>query len=245
MSGWQLAADLPAAAQEVFADLDRVFALEGEWIAGDQMSKVLRVAVNGRRYYVKQYWGAGKGLRRWLGRPRVKAEWQNLRLFAKWGIPTAPVVAWGLERRFGCFARGALITAELADTEDLAALARNHDPRLQQRDWLDKVSRQLAEVTRLMHQHGFAHNDLKWRNLLVDEGGDLYLIDCPTGSFWWGPLLDYRIIKDLACLDKVAKYHLPRTRRLRFYLQYRGRQRLSANDKRRVRKILAFFEGRE
>ena len=245
MSGWQLAADLPAAAQEVFADLDRVFALEGEWIAGDQMSKVLRVAVNGRRYYVKQYWGAGKGLRRWLGRPRVKAEWQNLRLFAKWGIPTAPVVAWGLERRFGCFARGALITAELADTEDLAALARNHDPRLQQRDWLDKVSRQLAEVTRLMHQHGFAHNDLKWRNLLVDQGGDLYLIDCPTGSFWWGPLLDYRIIKDLACLDKVAKYHLPRTRRLRFYLQYRGRQRLSANDKRRVRKILAFFEGRE
>lgn len=245
MSGWQLAADLPTAAQEVFADLDRVFALEGEWIAGDQMSKVLRVAVNGRRYYVKQYWGAGKGLRRWLGRPRVKAEWQNLRLFAKWGIPTAPVVAWGLERRFGCFARGALITAELADTEDLAALARNHDPRLQQRDWLDKVSRQLAEVTRLMHQHGFAHNDLKWRNLLVDQGGDLYLIDCPTGSFWWGPLLDYRIIKDLACLDKVAKYHLPRTRRLRFYLQYRGRQRLSANDKRRVRKILAFFEGRE
>ncbi|HEY6612080.1 MAG TPA: lipopolysaccharide kinase InaA family protein [Pseudomonas sp.] len=245
MSGWQLAADLPAAAREVFADLDRVFALEGEWIAGDQMSKVLRVEVAGRRYYVKQYWGAGKGLRRWLGRPRVKAEWQNLRLFAQWGIPTAPVVAWGLERRFGCFARGALITAELAGTEDLAALARNHDPRLQQRDWLDKVSRQLAEVTRLMHQHGFAHNDLKWRNLLVDRGGDLYLIDCPTGSFWWGPLLDYRIIKDLACLDKVAKHHLSRTRRLHFYLQYRGRQRLSANDKQRVRKILAFFEGRE
>lgn len=245
MSGWQLAVDLPAAAREVFADLDRVFALEGEWIAADQMSKVLRVEVNGRRYYVKQYWGAGKGLRRWLGRPRVKAEWQNLRLFAQWGIPTAPVVAWGLERRFGCFARGALITAELAGTEDLAALARNHDPRLQQHDWLDKVSRQLAEATRRMHRHGFAHNDLKWRNLLVDQDGDLYLIDCPTGSFWWGPLLDYRIIKDLACLDKVAKYHLPRTRRLRFYLQYRGRERLSANDKRRVRKILAFFEGRE
>lgn len=245
MSGWQLAPELPAAAREAFADLERVFALEGEWIAGDQMSKVLRVEVAGLRYYVKQYWGAGKGLRRWLGRPRVKAEWQNLRLFAQWGIPAAPVVAWGLERRFGCFVRGALITAELEGTADLAALARNHDPRLQQRDWLDKVSRQLAEATRRMHRHGFAHNDLKWRNLLVDAEGDLHLIDCPTGSFWWGPLLDYRIIKDLACLDKVAKYHLPRTRRLRFYLQYRGRERLSANDKRRVRKILAFFEGRE
>jgi hypothetical protein len=245
VSGWQLAPDLPAAVRESFADLDRVFALEGEWIAGDQMSKVLRIEIAGRRYYVKQYWGAGKGLRRWLGRPRVKAEWQNLRLFAQWGIPTAPVVAWGLERRNGCFSRGALITAELAGTEDLAALARNHDPRLQQRHWLDKVSRQLAEATRQMHRHGFAHNDLKWRNLLVDQAGNLYLIDCPTGSFWWGPLLDYRIIKDLACLDKVAKYHLSRTCRLRFYLQYCGRQRLSVNDKQRLRKILAFFEGRE
>lgn len=245
MSGWQLADDLPAAARAAFADLDRVFALEGEWIAADQMSKVLRVEVGGLRYYVKQYWSAGKGLRRWLGRPRVKAEWQNLRLFAQWGIPTAPVVAWGLERSKGCFGRGALITAELAGTEDLAALARNHDPRLRQRDWLDKVSHQLAEATRRMHRNGFAHNDLKWRNLLVDPAGELYLIDCPTGSFWWGPLLRYRVIKDLACLDKVAKYHLSRTRRLRFYLQYRGRERLSANDKRRLRKVLAFFEGRE
>lgn len=245
MSGWQLAPDLAAAVREAFADLDRVFALEGEWIAGDQMSRVLRIEVAGRRYYVKQYWGAGKGLRRWLGRPRVKAEWQNLRHFANWGIPTAPIVAWGLERRYGLFARGALITAELAGTEDLAALARNRDPRLRQRVWLDGVSRQLAEATRRMHEHGFAHNDLKWRNLLVDQAGRLYLIDCPTGSFWWGPLLDYRIVKDLACLDKVAKYQLSRSRRLRFYLQYAGHARLTADDKRRLRKILAFFEGRE
>jgi hypothetical protein len=53
------------------------------------------------------------------------------------------------------------------------------------------------------------------------------------------------MIKDLACLDKVAKYHLSRTQRLRFYLQYRGRERLSTADKRRVRGIVKFFEGRE
>jgi hypothetical protein len=41
---------------------------------------------------------------------------------------------------------------------------------------------------------------------------------CPAGTFWWGPFLRYRIVKDLACLDKVAKYHLSRTQRLRFYL---------------------------
>jgi hypothetical protein len=53
------------------------------------------------------------------------------------------------------------------------------------------------------------------------------------------------MVKDLACLDKVAKYHLSRTQRLRFYLQYRDRERLSAADKCKVRRIVKFFEGRE
>ncbi|MCK9261607.1 MAG: heptose kinase, partial [Azoarcus sp.] len=62
---------------------------------------------------------------------------------------------------------------------------------------------------------------------------------------WWGPFLRYRIIKDLACLDKVAKYHLTRTQRLRFYLDYAQKNRLDALDRKRVRHILRFFDGRE
>ena len=89
------------------------------------------------------------------------------------------------------------------------------------------------------------HNDLKWRNLLVDQAGQVSLIDCPSGAFWWGPLLRYRIDKDLACLDKVASKVLSRSQRLRFFLQYQGRERLTAIDKRQVRRIVKFFEGRE
>ena len=70
-----------------------------------------------------------------------------------------------------------------------------------------------------------------------------YYTGYANSSLW--PLLHYRIIKDLACLDKVAKRVLSRTQRLRFYLQYRGRVRLSQSDKQRVRRILKFFEGRE
>ena len=44
---------------------------------------------------------------------------------------------------------------------------------------------------------------------------------------------------------KVGKYHLTRGQRLRFYLDYAGRDRLNAGDKRRVRRIVRFFEGRE
>ncbi|PZP25184.1 lipopolysaccharide kinase InaA family protein [Pseudomonas kuykendallii] len=244
MAGWKLDSSY-AGLSAHFGSLEAVFALEGERLTRDPLSEVIRVEVDGVRYYVKRYWGAGKGVRRYLGRPRVKAEWQNLKHFARWGIPTATVVGWGLERSGGAFLRGALITRELPNTHDLAWLANNHDPRLRDRRWVDGVSRQLAAATRILHDHSFAHNDLKWRNLLVDDHGELFFIDCPGGTFWRGALLRRRIVKDLACLDKVAKYTLSRTQRLHFYLQYAGVARLGASDKQRIRQVLTYFEGRE
>ncbi|WP_287030825.1 lipopolysaccharide kinase InaA family protein [Pseudomonas sp. UBA6310] len=244
MAGWKLDSS-HAGLSAHFGNLEAVFALEGERLTRDPLSEVIRVEVDGVRYYVKRYWGAGKGVRRYLGRPRVKAEWQNLKHFARWGIPTATVVGWGLERSGGAFLRGALITRELPNTHDLAWLANNHDPRLRDRRWVDGVSRQLAAATRILHDHSFAHNDLKWRNLLVDDRGELFFIDCPGGTFWRGALLRRRIVKDLACLDKVAKYTLSRTQRLHFYLRYAGVTRLGASDKQRIRQVLTYFEGRE
>lgn len=244
MASWSLAPEYHSLSEDL-GSLESVFELQGERLTKDPLSEVIRIERHGVRYYVKRYWGAGKGLRRYLGRPRVKAEWQNLKLFAKWGIPTAPIVAHGLERNTGAFVRGALVTRELENTLDLAEVANRQDVRLTDQEWVQVISQQLAKSTRTMHDHHFTHNDLKWRNLLVNEKAELFFIDCPTGSFWWGPLLRYRIVKDLACLDKVAKRVLSRTQRLRFYLQYRGRNRLSSGDKRRVLRILKFFEGRE
>ncbi|MDR1425185.1 MAG: lipopolysaccharide kinase InaA family protein [Azoarcus sp.] len=229
-----------------FASLDAVFALQGEDISHDPQSEMIRVAIGGVRYYVKRYHRAGKNpFRRWLARPRVQAEWENLLAFAAWGIPCAPVAAYGLERRLGAFVRGAVITRELAGTADLACLARDNDPRLRLRDWLAMIVPQIAHIARTLHERGFVHNDLKWRNLLVDDGPNLYLIDCPGGEHWFGPFLRYRIVKDLACLDKVARYALSRTWRLRFFHAYTGRARLSSADKAMIRRVLCFFEGRE
>ncbi|MDO8698110.1 MAG: lipopolysaccharide kinase InaA family protein [Pseudomonas sp.] len=244
MAGWKLD-DAYAELAADFGNLEAVFALQGARITKDAISEVIRVERAGVRYYVKRYRSAGKGLRRYLARTRVKTECRNLKRFAKWGMPTPQVVAAGLERSKGAFVRGALITRELVGTQDLAGLVNQRDPRLQSAEWVRAVSQQVAELTRCLHDHHFTHNDLKWRNLLVDEAGKVFLIDCPSGSFWWGPVLSYRIIKDLACLDKVAKQQLSRTQRLRFYLQYRGRARLNDSDKKRLRKIIGFFEGRE
>jgi hypothetical protein len=241
-------------ARRAFATLEQVFALNGERITSAPLSEVLRVECEGRRYYVKRYAGNGKnalrrwfGLRQWFSPPRVKAEWRNLLAFREWGIPTARLMAYGIERRFGGFRRGALITEEIAGASDLASLAEQKDARLLDKRWVSEVSRQVARIARRMHGVGFVHNDLKWRNLLVSDGDApvVHLIDCPFGGFWRGPFLNYRIVKDLACLDKIAKYHLTRARRLRFYLDYAGRARLNADDKRRVRHVARFFEGRE
>ncbi|AVX24931.1 Lipopolysaccharide kinase [Pseudomonas syringae pv. atrofaciens] len=244
MAGWKLEPEY-AFLEPEFGSLDAVFALQGQQLTRDPLSDVIRVERAGVYYYVKRYVGAGKGLRRYMGKPRVKSEWQNLKRFAKWGIPTAEVVACGLERNGASYDRGALITRGLPNTEDLSALAQRKDPRLADRHWVDALSRQLAAFTRIMHDNHFTHNDLKWRNLLVDNEVKLFFIDCPNGAFWWSFMLRYRITKDLACLDKVAKYHLSATQRLRFYLQYRQRTRLNASDKKRIRHIVSFFEGRE
>jgi tRNA A-37 threonylcarbamoyl transferase component Bud32 len=255
MSKWWVNPQYAASeAGTVFGSLDRVFSLTGERIANDQLSRVLRVGVGGKRYYVKRYSGNGKtmrrrwfGLRRWFGPPRVRAEWRNLLAFRAWGIPTATLVAYGLERRFGGFVRGALVTEEIPNTTDLAYLAHSDDPRLGDHAWLTQVSQQVASLTRTLHEARFAHNDLKWRNLLVDGGPSptVYLIDCPTGNTYRGAVLEYRIVKDLACLDKVASKKLSRSQRLRFYLDYARQTRLGDGDRRRIAKIVHFFDGRE
>ncbi|NRH27889.1 MULTISPECIES: lipopolysaccharide kinase InaA family protein [Pseudomonas] len=245
MSEWRLSEGATPAEVQAFASLEAVFATQGREITRDPLSEVILCELDGQRYYIKRYLGAGKGLRRFIGRPRVKAEWQNLKNFIKWGVPTAPVVGFGLERKGWAFSRGALITRELPATEDMAQLAQRNAPCLRDGAWVATVSAQLADATRTLHEHNFAHNDLKWRNLLVNDAKELFLIDCPAGSFWWGPFLRYRIIKDLACLDKVAKYHLTRTQRLRFYLQYCGHDKLDARDKKYLWRIINFFEGRE
>ncbi len=233
--------------QEVFSDLGKVFTVEGDEMARDKISQVVRVTVGDARYFVKRYWAAGKRVRRYVGRTRIRAEWENMLYFEQLGIPTAPVVGYGQQYDRGVFKRGALITEELAGTEDLAALAKRGFEKFRDGNWVRTVSVQVARHALALHEENFIHTDLKWRNILVHVDGvpRVYLIDCPSGRKVPGPLVERGIVKDLACLDKVAKYTLSRTQRLRFYLMYANKRRTEASDRARIRKIVKFFEGRE
>ncbi|MGL1834104.1 lipopolysaccharide kinase InaA family protein [Rhodocyclaceae bacterium SMB388] len=222
-----------------FASLDDTFAVDGEPITSDKVSEVLRVTLDSTRYYVKRYRSRGFALRNAIGPSRIESEWKNLQRFADWGIPTASVVANGQERRFGLFVRGAMVTEEIAGTIDLAEFASKQPEQVRDRSRFDPLSRQVAHIVRSLHAHGFTHNDLFWRNLLLHgESGTVYLIDCPNGAFWRGPMLRYRIAKDLSALDKRARAHLRRSQRMRFLLDYCGKARLDADAKHLIRRIL-------
>lgn len=251
MAGWTVASayqGTPAAEQ--FSSLARVFELEGEVITNSSLCQVLRISIGGIDYFVKRYNAPAQGLARFWGMSKAKREWLNLQRFAAWNMSPAPLVAYGEET--GCSRRGVVITEGVPGAVDLATLAIQRSPLLKNKHWVRTVSIQVAQFTRAMHDHHFAHNDWKWRNILVNGvAGDLqqqpkvHVIDCPAGTIWYGPLFEYRRVKDLACLDKVAKYQLTRSQRLSFYKQYTGRNKLTAGDKQTLRKILAFFDGRE
>lgn len=232
---------------DLFPSLKACSQVEGEEINGNWMSRVVRVSdVEGVAYYVKVYASRGRWLKRFLGRSRVRAEWENQTLFHHLNIPAAELVAYG-EAPAGPDYLGAVVTKEVRGTSDLDALYRNKSDWFSNRQWRLKVIREVARATRMLHQHGFVHNDLKWRNILVDTREDpgVYLIDCPLGRRAFGPLLGRGKVKDLACLDRHGKIQLSRSDRLRFYLAYKARVRLDSSDKEEIRRVLRFFEGRE
>ncbi len=225
-------------------DFDEAFNLDGELVSVN----VYKISVEGKNYYLKKYNMFKRVLPRYISFSKVKTEWQNLLFFHDLGIPTARLVAYGQETRGRVVHRGVLITEELINCQDLTLIAEHNRHLLKQSAWVKKVSHQVADIARTLHNNRFAHNDFKWRNIMVDIKADfpaVYLIDCPAGMKWRKPFLEYRIVKDLACLDKRAKYELSQTQRLAFYKDYAQCRKLTAKDKKRIRRISQFFHNRE
>ena len=236
-----------SAAGKYFQSLDSVFSLSGEVLSDGLLNRMTRVEIDGTIYYVKLYFRGGRRLRRWLGQSRLETEWLNLQRFREWGLPCPEILAYGIEKRGPFYLRGALLTSDIPNAPDLVYWVKNHPAQFENDEWLRTVSGQVAAICRTLHSRKFAHGDLKWRNLLVSKGENprVFCIDCPDGRFWRQPFLNYRIIKDLACLDKIANKVLSKTQRLRFYLDYRQEKKLTPKSKKQIHKILRFFLGRE
>jgi len=218
-----------------FSSMETVFQLKGNIISKSNQSEIFSYEIDGQTYYVKRYFKT-KGLMSWLGFSRLRLEARNQRWFNHMNIPAAQVVVYGEESFMMKTCRGVLITEGIEAVTDLAMIARDEPNKFNDAQWCNSVILDLASVVRVLHQNRFCHNDLHWRNILIQQYQDsdapkVYLIDCPSGKFFIWPLLQYRILKDLASLDKFAPEYLSKTQRLRFFLEYRQVSKLSEKDK--------------
>jgi len=156
---------------------------------------------------------------------------------AEVGVPR--VIAWGQQWGTLFERRSFLMTEEIRDSQSLerrlpACFADRTTPASlrARRDFI----RRLADFIRRFHATGRRHRDLYLSHLFCSGAGELCLIDLARAS---RPLLQQRFqIKDLAQLHySCSARQFSRTDRMRFYLAYIGRVKLSPKDKSLIRAV--------
>lgn len=224
--------------------LEKVLTLETERVSKDRISYMGHCRLD-RLYYIKVYLDGGNILRQWLGLARFDREYKNILMFNKLGIATPSLIAYGknvVKLKLSC---GVIVTEGLETCLTLEQFAQQG--RLYERgvSWLRKILSQIAQFTRLMHDDGFLHVDLKWRNILIsdDEAGQVYFIDCPSGYHPPAWIFKRSLIKDLACMDKDAKLYFRKVDQLFLYKTYAGVTKLGAGDKKKITATKAFYGG--
>jgi len=100
------------------------------------------------------------------------------------GVPTLEICAAWVERTWGPFYRGWLISRELTGAYDLWSALRNELYGGGDREFL---LRAVAQNVRRMHQQGIYHRDLNLKNILIRQEGDRirsYIIDFDKGRLF-------------------------------------------------------------
>ncbi len=229
------------------AVLEYIFLLNAERVSQDDNGDVLRFESADNVYYIKRF-ERTTGLRSWFGHSRLRMELNNLQRFHQWGLNAPIVVGYGEDYILSRTLRGVLITAAVERAESLDTIAKLFPERLQQSSWLNSVLKQIADLTATLHAQRFCHNDLFWRNLLIQDNSDgpkVFVIDCPSGSFWPWPFLYKRRVKDLACLDKLGMHYLSKTQRLRFMHNYVSALGIEEDIRQLITDVLKYPERRQ
>jgi len=224
--------------RELLSDFNRVFEMGGQRISSGRFCHTIKVAAGNHHYYIKRY----QVRLHTFGRLLVAVDlWSRLVI-----LPTSH--GWA-----SCAAdsgiRKATVTRPVhpwrhryrrdPQTVDFQTLFRTRADLWKNRSWLFQALRLIANYVRRIHEDGFTHGDLKWRNILVTttDAPCVFFIDCPSGGRKSFFRRRHFVIKDLAGLDRPAAEYLSRTTRLRFYLWYRNQTRLTQEDKALIARV--------
>jgi heptose I phosphotransferase len=213
----------------------------------------LEVAHQGRRHvlFLKKHRARSfiERMRSWVGARRsitaARHEAENVAALKRAGIETMRVIAFGEETR-GAQMESFFMTEELSGFTQLDHFLRQRfvpaAERIYQDNDLKALVASVADVSRRFHSAGFNHRDFYCCHLFIQEfPGPRFavrLIDLQRVELrHW--LRDRWVVKDLAQLAYSApRERVGRTLRLAFIKRYLGVTRLSAADKRLIRRVL-------
>jgi len=162
-----------------------IFSLDGKVYRQQKNRKTLRFEKNGESYFVKLHNGTGwreifKNIFQ-LRLPVVSAknEWLAIKRLSGISIQTTPLVGYGKVGINPANRKSFLITKEIKNVESLETFA----PRVNTFKLKRNIIKNVAHITRKLHENGINHRDLYLCHFLIDleninkDSVELHLID--------------------------------------------------------------------
>jgi tRNA A-37 threonylcarbamoyl transferase component Bud32 len=240
-----------------FDSVERVLACKGDHLAAwSRTSDTIRsslsegsCAIYIKRYHYPRWKQRIRGMFRgtFFQSSRARSEYKALHLMRQLGIQAVRPIAYG-ERRMGHFLRSCfLITEAVPDAMSLSTFikqfSRHRESRqatLARREILTCLARQV----RHMHEAGFVHRDLFWRNVLIrslpDDTFEFYFLDASVGKrIRIQTRRQESIVRDVAAMGVLAPRFCSKADQLRFLLVYLNTERLDREDRQWLRRVQA------
>jgi tRNA A-37 threonylcarbamoyl transferase component Bud32 len=177
--------------------------------------------------YFKTYSFHGQTMDYFMRPSKCSVEVNSYQILKGIGIPTIKTLAFGEDRVAGALKSCFIVTESVEETTPLEDFAFNtwyHMEGVEKKKAFEDIFTETAKFTRIAHEAGFFHYDLKWRNILIKKEEDSYKtiwIDCPRGRKSSLRSNRGRMV-DLSCLARLALSYLSKSQQYRFLKEYFG-----------------------
>lgn len=236
-------------------DVGRVLSTMGDFLAAwSRTTDAVRVdlpdgegAFFVKRYHYPRWKNRLRGMLRGtlFKSSRAKSEYRTLMLMRQLGIQAVRPVAFG-ERRVGrflksCFLITEAVPAAMSLVTFIKTFSKHRATPLARRARVEVLT-SLARQVRRMHEAGFVHRDLFWRNVLIrplpDHRFEFYFLDASVGKrIRLAPRRQDSIAHDIAAMSALAPEFCSKADQLRFLLEYLDTDRLTAEDRQWLRRV--------
>jgi hypothetical protein len=183
-----------------------------------------------KRYHYHRWRNRLKAMLRgtFFGKHRARAEYDALSVMRKLGIQAVRPIAWGERRCLHFVTRCFLITEAVPDSVSLSTFAISLNgacPAKLPPKQRHGLIADLARKVRRMHDAGFAHGGLFWRNILLRDMADgryeFHFLDASPGKrVWRKEVFHPDKMEDIAAITTLALTFCTRADRIRFARAY-------------------------